>query len=63
MKVKIQGVTPTDVDLANFLGALSSVSYFENIAMTYARDKGENGHIMREFEVTFSMNLNAPPAN
>lgn len=59
LKVRLQGVTPTDVDLANFLGQLSAAQYFENIAMTYARDRSESGHIMREFEVTFTMNLNA----
>ena len=63
MKIKLKGVTPTDVDLANFLGQLSSVPYFENILMTYAKDRTDTGHTMREFEVTFTMNLNAPQAN
>ena len=58
LKVKMLGVAPTDVDLANFLGKLSVVPFFENVAMTYAKDRAEGGHVMREFELTFSVNLN-----
>ncbi|HYE21187.1 MAG TPA: PilN domain-containing protein [Tepidisphaeraceae bacterium] len=58
LKVRIQGVCPTDVDLANFMTQLSGVSFFEQVAITYAREKAEGNHLMREFEVTFYINLN-----
>jgi Tfp pilus assembly protein PilN len=58
LKVRIQGVCPTDVDLANFIAQLSGVSFFEQVAITYAREKADGSHLMREFEVTFYINLN-----
>ncbi|HSI36799.1 MAG: PilN domain-containing protein [Phycisphaerae bacterium] len=58
LKVRIQGVCPTDVDLANFMTQLSGVSFFEQVAITYAREKADGSHLMREFEVTFYINLN-----
>ncbi len=60
LRVKLLGVAPSDVDLANFLAGLTNVPFFSDVGMTYARDKSQDGHIMREFEVTFSMSLNPP---
>ncbi|HEY7115412.1 MAG TPA: PilN domain-containing protein [Tepidisphaeraceae bacterium] len=57
LKVRIQGVCPTDVDLANFMTQLSTVPFFESVNNTYARDRLENDHVMREFELTFWVNL------
>jgi hypothetical protein len=58
LKVRLVAVAPTDVDLANFLARLTGKPFFEAVAMTYARDRSEQGHLMREFEVLFSMDLN-----
>ena len=58
LEVRLVGVTPTDVDLANFLARLSKVRYFDGVTMTYSKDRNEAGHVMREFEVRFSLNLN-----
>ena len=33
---------------------------FEQVTPTYAQDRKDAGHIQREFELTFSVNLNAP---
>lgn len=60
LRVKLVGVAPSDVDLANFLAGLTNVPFFEQVSVTYARDKTDAGHIMREFEVTFSMRLDVP---
>jgi hypothetical protein len=46
------------VDLANFLGELSKMPFLEQVNVSYSQDKVDSGHRMREFEVTFSMNLN-----
>jgi len=59
LKARLVGVVPTDVDLANFLAQLSNIRFLDDVAMTFAKDRTENGHIMREFEVTFTINLNA----
>jgi Tfp pilus assembly protein PilN len=60
LNVRLVGVAPSDVDLANFLTGLTGVRFFENVSMTYSRDKAQGGHVLREFEVTFSLNLNRP---
>jgi Tfp pilus assembly protein PilN len=59
LRVRVQGVCPTDVDLANFMTQLATIPFFEQVSITYAREKGENNHVMREFEVSFSLNLNS----
>jgi Tfp pilus assembly protein PilN len=60
LKIRLQGVAPTDVELATFLTELNKVPFFEKVAPTYSRDRREAGHILREFELTFSVNLNLP---
>jgi len=57
LKVRVQGVCPTDVDLANFMTQLAAVPYFESVNNTYARERTDNSRVMREFELTFSVNL------
>jgi Tfp pilus assembly protein PilN len=63
MKVRLHGVAPTDVDLSNFLRDLSSITYFENVTMSYAKDRSQDGHMMREFQVEFTINLNGGAVN
>jgi Tfp pilus assembly protein PilN len=58
LHVRLDGVAPTDDDVANFLTGLARVPFFDDVAMSYSRDGTENGRVMREFEVTFSLNLN-----
>jgi hypothetical protein len=60
LRVRLVAVAPSDVDLANVLGGLNAVPFFESVAYSYARDKAEDGHLMREFEITFTMSLNDP---
>jgi hypothetical protein len=58
LDVHLKGVAPSDVDLANFLGELNKMPFLEQVNVSYAQDRIDSGHVMREFEVTFSMNLN-----
>jgi Tfp pilus assembly protein PilN len=58
LNVRLVGVAPNDLDLARFLAGLSTVPVFEQVALTYARDKLDGKHVLREFEVTFSIDLN-----
>jgi hypothetical protein len=60
LRVRLQGVAPTDVELATFLTELNRVSFFERVAPTYVRDRRQSGHKLREFELTFTVNLNHP---
>jgi Tfp pilus assembly protein PilN len=58
LRIRLEGVAPTDNDVANFLAGLTNVPFFEQVTMTYSRDRSDNGHVMREFEVTFCLDLN-----
>jgi Tfp pilus assembly protein PilN len=57
LKVKLVGVTPTDVDLANFLTRLTSRRYLSDVTLSYTKNKLEGKHLMRQFEVLFQMHL------
>jgi Tfp pilus assembly protein PilN len=59
LKVKLQGVCPTDMDLANFMTQLNTVPFFEQVNITYSREKSDNAHVMREFEASFFVGLTA----
>jgi Tfp pilus assembly protein PilN len=61
LNIRLVGVAPTDVDLANFLARLTAEPLFEQVSMTYARERRDGGHVMREFELLFSVNLNSRP--
>jgi Tfp pilus assembly protein PilN len=63
LKVKLSGVAPSDVDLANFLANLTKIQFLDQVAVTYARNKTESGHVLREFEISFSMKLDSPAGN
>jgi hypothetical protein len=63
LKVKLVAVAPSDVDLANFLAGLTDVPFFDQVGVTYSHYKSDKGHVFREFEVTFSMDLNQSAAN
>jgi hypothetical protein len=58
LKVRLLAIAPSEVDLANFLAGLTSVPFFDQVAPSYARSRNDSGHIVREFEVTFVVNLN-----
>jgi Tfp pilus assembly protein PilN len=58
MKVKIIGLAPNDAELANFLAGLTAIPFFDQVTVSYLREKVDSGHVMREFEITFSLNLN-----
>ncbi|MCC7351865.1 MAG: PilN domain-containing protein [Phycisphaerales bacterium] len=63
IKIRMLGVAPTDVDLANFMTRLTAERYFEQVSMSYAKERQERGHVMREFEVVFVVNLNIAGGN
>jgi Tfp pilus assembly protein PilN len=58
MKVRVQGLCPTDVDLATFMNQLGEVRFLDQVNVTYAKEKSDHGHVMREFEVSFCLTLN-----
>jgi hypothetical protein len=55
-------VAPTDMDLAEFLARLTSKPFFRNVELLISHEKTDRGHVMREFEVAFVMDLNPTAA-
>lgn len=57
LNVKLKGVTPSDADWATLLARLGSIPFFQNVQLVDAQETSEQGHEMREFEVSFSIDL------
>jgi hypothetical protein len=58
LQVKVVGVAPNDSDIATLLSGLNSMPFLKQVALSYARDRVDEGHLMREFEISFTMELN-----
>ena len=63
MKMRLQGVAPTDSDLANFLGKLTAKPFFTDVAVIYSKPRMDDGHSMREFEISFTLDLGSLGVN
>jgi Tfp pilus assembly protein PilN len=59
LNVHVRGVTPGDADWASVLAKLSNVAFFKEVRLVNAQDKIESGHLMREFELSFVVDLNS----
>jgi len=52
VELVVTGLAPTDVDVANFIGQLSSSPLFEEVNMRYAKNVIIQGRIAREFQAS-----------
>jgi len=52
-RVILTGLAPSDVDVANFIGQLSSSCLFEDVNMGYARTVEFSSRLAREFRASF----------
>jgi hypothetical protein len=57
LKFKLHGVAPTDVDVAEFIAKVTGKPFFKNVELTYTHERVADGHVMREFEIGFAMEL------
>ena len=57
LNFRMHGIAPTDVALAEFLAKLTAKPFFKQVELMYAHERIDSGHVMREFEVTFAMDL------
>jgi Tfp pilus assembly protein PilN len=63
LRVRVQGVAPSDAEVADFMAKLAAVVFLEDVSMNYTKDSDQGGRAVREFEVTFALDLNAPQNN
>lgn len=57
LQVSVVGVAPSDLDISEFLDRLSKVRFCESVQLLEANDMAKDGHLLRRFEVVFSVNL------
>ncbi|MEO6434774.1 MAG: PilN domain-containing protein [Tepidisphaeraceae bacterium] len=57
LRLRLHGVAPTDVDLAEFLAKLTAKPFFKQVELTYSHERQQGGRVMREFEVSFLLDL------
>jgi len=58
ISLQIEGVAPSDSDIANFIGALAASRLFENVKMIYSK-KGTHGELItRNFRMRMQVPLN-----
>src|SRR6185295_8548040 len=63
LRFKVHGIAPTDVDLAEFLAKLTSKPFFKQVELMYSHERVDSGHVMREFEISFLMDLTGSGAH
>lgn len=63
ISIDLQGVAPSDQDIANFIGALASSNLFQNVKMIYSK-KGTRGRLItRDFRMRMQVPLNCEYRN
>jgi Tfp pilus assembly protein PilN len=59
LNVSLRGVAPGELAVANVLAGISKTPLFRHVNLTYAKDREDHQRTVREFEVTFTINLDA----
>jgi hypothetical protein len=54
---RLHGVAPSDIEIGTLLNRLAGTACISDIAMPYSRDRADDGRLMREFEITFAIDL------
>lgn len=55
MNIQLTGISPSDVDVANFVGALSASPIFQNVKMRYAKSTKIDKATAREFRIEMEL--------
>jgi Tfp pilus assembly protein PilN len=55
--IELQGVAPSNVDIANYVGRLASTSVFRNVKMLHAKQGRIDDSIIRQFRITMEVPL------
>lgn len=58
--IRLQGIAPSDAEVADLMAKLATITFFNDVSMSYSKDADRAGRLVREFEVTFMLDLNAP---
>ncbi|MGA2581742.1 MAG: PilN domain-containing protein [Tepidisphaeraceae bacterium] len=55
LKIQLHGVAPSDATVGEFISRLLASPQFTGTSMDYLRDRKQDGRLMREFEITFTI--------
>lgn len=58
LRVKLLGVAPSNTEVATFIAGLYTVPFLDQVSYVNSRDVYDSDHKLREFTVTFCINLN-----
>ncbi|HEX8340162.1 MAG TPA: PilN domain-containing protein [Tepidisphaeraceae bacterium] len=58
LRVSIKGVAPSKSDVATLMENLDATRFCEDRELVYSSDRVDGNHVMCEFHVSFSINLN-----
>lgn len=59
LRVWVEALAPSDIEMVTFLTKLTAVPYFRDGSVAYVRDKKDGDHPMRQFAITFTVPLEA----
>lgn len=59
MQVSVRGAAPTTADIAALYENLTNSGVCDELRLNYAKERLDAGHTVREFEMEFTINLNA----
>lgn len=57
MQIQLMGISPSDVDVANFVGTLSASPIFQNVKMRYSKTTRIGKVTAREFRIEMEVSL------
>jgi len=57
LTLRVVGVAPSDLDLSTFIGNMERIPYFSDGQLANSQGRLDSGHVMREFDVSFTMDL------
>ncbi len=58
MQVELRGAAPTTADIAALYENLTNTGVCDELRLNYAKERVDSGHVVREFEMQFTISLN-----
>lgn len=62
LKVRLTGFAPSDAEVWDLVAKLTQYPFFEDVQPTKTTESDYEGRIVKEFEISFTIDLNAPTA-
>lgn len=58
-RLRLLGLAPTDVEVAQFIAGLSAAPYFDQVELSFSEDQSHDHCVLRRFEVVFFLSADA----